>query len=336
MVESEQTDEIIYTESQVSGMMGVKHAGGDLPEIAPMAGRAALGRVIAVTVPKGGAGKSAMSLELSSLLALRLRHINRTVALVDANKAQGDVGMVLGLTGPTILDLYAEVGMREMSAEQVLRQMPVVPGMPENYRVLLAPPNTSQSNIPMVLYKRAIHQLRTVFDYVFVDCPVAEPHRSDDLNDAIFGVLRRDGHDSVLVPLIPDVSMVNNTVDWLDVISSEQYRLTAQHGVDKGMVRWLLNQEDSSTGMTLTEVRSYMHNYDRGFLGSVPADHRWKQARNAHRLMSRTTEAADIQSHLAKVLFHLSRERALDYTTGAAQAAPATSTKKKKGLFRRK
>lgn len=323
-----------YTETEVGSLMGVT-SGGDLPEVAPAPGRTALGRVISVTVPKGGAGKSSMALELSSLLALRLRHINRTVALVDANKSQGDVGMVLGLTGPTILDLYAETGMRDMTAEQVLQFMPAVPGLPENFRVLLAPPSMSQSNIPMVLYKRAIHQMRTLFDYVFVDCPVAEAFRADDLNDAIMGVLRRDGHDAVMVPLIPDISMVTYSVNWLDTISSESYRQAGNVGIDRGMVRWLLNQEDSHTGMTLAEVRSHMHKYDRGFLGSVPADPRWKQARNAHRMLSRTADAADIQAYLAKVLFHLTRERALDYTSGQPLVQPAPA-KKRRGLFGRR
>lgn len=309
-----------------------------MPRPLPMTGKMTFGRIIPVTVPKGGAGKSSLSLELSVLLATRLKQVNRLVALVDADKSQGDIGMVLGVTHPTVTELYQAVGTGHMTASDVLQFMPTPPGLPDNFRVLLAPASTDESHISMDIYRQALGAIRTSFDYIFVDCPVANAWRNDEMNASIFGSLdtNEGTQDTVLVPLVPDNAMVRVAMTWMSLITSEAYRNAGNYALRPEMFKWLLNQDDSSIGMTLVEIRAYMNDFDNGFLGTIPSDPRWKQSRNNRRLISTNTSMGDIHIHLQNILWQLTRENALDFSRHSVQQDSQPPKKKKKGWFSKK
>jgi MinD-like ATPase involved in chromosome partitioning or flagellar assembly len=169
-----------------------------------------LGQIIVVFNPKGGVGKTTISMNTSSVLQMRK---DQRVLLIDCDTVTGHVSTSLGMGAvPTVVDVWSrEVGtVRESSLPQIATRHS------SGIDVLV------MSNSPLhteVLEPRrvaeAIAAARVLYDWVIVDMhPDYGP-----LNQAIFALA-----DQILVPVTPDVPTIRAAVQFREISMELQVR----------------------------------------------------------------------------------------------------------------
>src|SRR4051794_23412998 len=122
--------------------------------------------VVAVFSPKGGVGRTTISVNL----AVAAAQDGKRVALVDSSFQFGDVGVLLNLNprNKSIADLAAEL----QSGEQYDSLDSFLVAHSSGVKVLLAPPSPEQAELVNPTAVRMVLQaLRNEHDLVVVDCP---------------------------------------------------------------------------------------------------------------------------------------------------------------------
>jgi pilus assembly protein CpaE len=187
--------------------------------------------VVAVFSPKGGVGRTTISVNL----AVAVAQTGKRVALVDASLQFGDVGVLLNLNprNKSIADLAGE-----LQADQIDSLDTFMITHSSGVRVLLAPPSPEQAElIGGVAVKRVLQRLRTDFDLIVVDCP-------SSFNEPTLAVL--DEADLILTLLTLEITSVKNMRLFLEVCEQLGY------GSDK--IRLVLNRADSTLGIRVADV----------------------------------------------------------------------------------
>jgi pilus assembly protein CpaE len=200
-----------------------------IPEISNGSGEPA--SVVAVFSPKGGVGRTTISVNL----AVAAAQTGKRVALVDASFQFGDVGVLLNLNprNKSIADLAGELQAGEaesLDAFMITHSSGV--------KVLLAPPSPEQAElIGALAVKRVLQGLRGLFDLVVVDCP-------SSFNEPTLAVL--DEADLILTLLTLEITSVKNMRLFLEVCEQLGY------GPEK--IRLVLNRADSTLGIRVADV----------------------------------------------------------------------------------
>lgn len=124
--------------------------------------------VLCVYSPKGGVGKTSISVNLAARLAYTTR---LQVCIVDLDIAFGNVGTRLGLYNPTVRELLNEP---HIDGESIARNL--VYDRRSGLFALLAPlrPETgvNRRKFSPAAYKKILSLLKERFDVVILDCPV--------------------------------------------------------------------------------------------------------------------------------------------------------------------
>jgi len=153
------------------------------------------GRVVTVFSPKGGAGKSVVSVNLAATMA---RRAMRTV-LVDADFALGDVSVMLRLDPPHTI---AEAVGRLDRLDSTLIGGLLTHHEPSGLDVLAAPPSPSDAEkITPAMLSGVLGVLRTMAEVVVVDTPPV-------LDDLVLALLAES--DVVVLVVSLDVPSVKN------------------------------------------------------------------------------------------------------------------------------
>jgi pilus assembly protein CpaE len=187
--------------------------------------------VVAVFSPKGGVGRTTVSVNL----AVAAAQTGKRVALVDASFQFGDVGVLLNLNprNKSIADLAGELQAGEaesLDAFMITHSSGV--------KVLLAPPSPEQAElIGASSVKKVLQGLRGMFDLVVVDCP-------SSFNEPTLAVL--DEADLILTLLTLEITSVKNMRLFLEVCEQLGY------GPEK--IRLVLNRADSTLGIRVADV----------------------------------------------------------------------------------
>ncbi len=188
------------------------------------------GKVITVFSPKGGAGKTTVSTNLS--VALNDSGAAR-VCLVDLDLAFGDVAITLQLEPRvTIID---GLGLVDPSDGDVA-------GLVTNFRpghdCLLAPVSPTEiERIPAPLVTALLVALSRTYDYVVVDTP-------SQLSDHVLAAL--DASDDIVLITTPELPSLKNLRLTLDVLDTLGYSAESRAVV--------LNRSDDSVGLSLAAV----------------------------------------------------------------------------------
>lgn len=123
---------------------------------------------VCVYSPKGGVGKTSISVNLAARLAYTTR---LQVCIVDLDIAFGNVGTRLGLYNPTVRELLNE---SHIDGESIARNL--VYDRRSGLFALLAPlrpeTGTNRRKFSPAAYKKILGLLRERFDVVLLDCPV--------------------------------------------------------------------------------------------------------------------------------------------------------------------
>jgi septum formation inhibitor-activating ATPase MinD len=280
------------------------------------------GHVIVVTSPKGGTGKSSVSINASVYLGLALAGSGQRVCLVDANFQQPDVGKLLNQYSPNIGNL-----MRDQAAITPERIEEYLIERPKWNTSFLLGPATPRDASPVYfnsqLYQRVLDALRQRFDYIVIDTPVAEVY-----HDILRGFALPEA-DYIIVPIVPALHTLMNADDWLRIITSPQH--AGGDGINPEKIGIVLNQEQSGIGCDEEQVRRELYGWN--FIGSIPATKEWLRCVNEGELIA-TKNYIEINEPFASILANAT---GLDEL--AAIAAPSQDRNPSgglKGLLRRR
>ncbi len=212
---------------------------------AAVASGIALAPMICILGPKGGTGKTLVSTNLSTALALAG---NRT-ALVDLDLQFGDVGLALGLRpDKTIYDLARSGGSLD---EDKLAAYLV--SHTSGLGVLLAPTRPDQASAVTVDFLRDVFTtLRAMSDYVIIDTP---PGFTPEVIAAI------DGSSDVCIVGMLDSLSLKNTKLGLETLELMGY--------DSARIALVLNRADTHVGITHEDVEAIIGRSPEVF---VPSD----------------------------------------------------------------
>jgi pilus assembly protein CpaE len=206
------------------------------PPVAPLVmgggGSSEPGLVVAVFSPKGGVGRTTVSVNLAVAAATEL---GKRVIVVDGSFQFGDVGVLLNLNprSKSIADLIPELEAGELESLD-----PFIINHSAGVRVLLAPPSPEMADAvtPSVI-KKVLDAVRRDHDLVVVDCTAY-------FNDTTLAIL--DSADIILTMLSLEITSIKNMRLFLEVAD--------QLGYEGSKVRLVLNRADSTLGIRVADV----------------------------------------------------------------------------------
>ena len=278
-----------------------------------------LGKVIVVTAPKGGTGKSSMSLNAAALLGMKLKGTGKNVCLVDANTQQADAGKYLSAHQPSIVDLLQDSSMiRPDRVTNFLHHKPQL-----NLSVLLGPPEPEVAHPAYITgdrYAEILDALKPNFDYIIVDTPVAELYHD------IFRTFALPYADYLLVCVTPNTVTIYNSYMWLRAVTTKE--AAGGMGFDENRIGIVLNRAEDGIGCDESVVEDQLRDYD--YVGAIPETPEWKDANNHNRLVV-LENRPDINTALLVVLEKATGEHLLDAASTAKLHAAGSS----RSLFRR-
>lgn len=233
------------------------------------------GYVVTIAAPKGGTGKSTMTLNLAAYLGLRLRGTGRNVCLIDANVQQADAGKYLGDYFPNV-----EGVLKDPSAMHPDRINDFLLHKPQyNLSALLGPDSPEGAN-PLYYtgkrYAEILEALRPNYDYILIDTPVAELYHD------MFRDFALPKANFIAVVITPNVTTLMNTDMWLRQVVAP---IGADGmGVDPAQIGLVLNRAEDDIGIDEQEVRRELGAWR--FLASVPETKAWKRCNNENQLVA--------------------------------------------------
>ena len=189
------------------------------------------GTVISIAGVKGGIGRSTIATNLAVALQ---QSGSRRVAVVDANIAFGDVGVMMNVTdAKTMLD--AVPYLRQIDVELLNT---ILVEHSSGVRLLLAPPSPQEAEVVTSdLVKQSVSVLAGMFDVVIVDTRPG----FDDLNLGIF-----DASDIIMLVVTMDMTSIKDARQFLEV--------TELLGYPAERVRLLLNRVNTYSGIPAEEI----------------------------------------------------------------------------------
>jgi pilus assembly protein CpaE len=214
-------------QSRMAAVVPVHAGGGNDSDRDP-------GVVVAVFSPKGGVGRTTVSVNLAVAAATEL---GKDVVLVDGSFQFGDVGVLLNLNpkNKSIADLIPELEAGESDSLETF-----VINHSSGIGVLLAPPSPEMAElITPTGIKRVLEALRAKHDLVIVDC-------TSWFNDTTLAIL--DTADMILTMLSLEITSIKNMRLFLEVAE--------QLGYETGKVRLVLNRADSTLGIKVVDVEN--------------------------------------------------------------------------------
>ena len=256
------------------------------------------GWVVAVSSPKGGTGKSGLTLNLAAYCGLRLQAENKRVCIIDTNFQQPDIGKMLGQYSPTIADI-----VRDKSS--------IHPDRINNYLVhrreinvsgLLGPARVDEADPTFInarLYVRVLEVLRELYDIIFLDTPVAELYHD------IFRGLVLPQADYLIVPVAPSMHTLMDADNWLHAITQPKH--AGGDNVNPDRVGVVLNQAQDGVGCSEEEVQQELASWR--YIGAIPYTKEWIKAGN-HRELVATKNYHELNEAFSRILWWATGEEA--------------------------
>lgn len=242
--------------------------------------RAGSPQVLAFTCPKGGSGKTSLSLNFASFLGAALAGRGRKVVWVDGNLQQADGARYLGADERTSRSIVDLVGRPELDDEAVLAALTGPEGTGQAVWALFGPTFKADADPRLVtaeLYRQSVVALRRHFDYIVVDTPVAE-HYDDFFTD--FVLSEADQLVVVVPPLLP---VVRGVREWLELQSHPV--AAGGSALPAAKVRVVLNMDSPRSGCPVETVRdAWLTRWS--WAGAVPYDPAWTAATNDGALLA--------------------------------------------------
>jgi len=263
------------------------------------------GHVITVTAPKGGTGKSSLSLNLAAYLGLRLRGTGKNVCIVDANVQQADTGKYLNAYTPNIEGILKDTSsIHPDRINQYLLHRPEL-----NMSALLGPTTVEAANPQYFTgkrYSQILDALKPNYDYIVIDTPVAELYHD------IFRHFALPRADFIVVAAAPNATTLINTDMWLRQVTAP--RQADGMGIDPDKIGIVLNRAQDDIGMDVEEAQRELGRWK--FLGSIPETKEWQRCNNDNELVA-TKNYHELNEAFSRVLAEATGEEMLRTTDSA-------------------
>jgi pilus assembly protein CpaE len=184
---------------------------GGVPGFA--AAQAALGKIIVVYSPKGGAGATTIAVNL----AVTLHNEETPAALVDANLQFGDVAVFMNeQVRNSILDLAPRADELEV---EIVREVMLTHNA-SGVKILAAPTRPEYAeNVTGEQFVKVLKFLRSMFSYIIVDA-------STTLTDVVLAAM--DASDLIILLTTQEIPAIKNArlfLDLADVLNIESRRI---------------------------------------------------------------------------------------------------------------
>lgn len=260
-----------------------------------------LGRVIAIVAPKGGTGKSFLSLNLAATLGIHLSSSGKKVLLIDANTQQADIGKYINKYSPTVEELAKNP--QDMSASVIINKYLA---KIDNLGIYcLLGPNSPTAAMPTFingsLYKSILNILKPEFDYIIIDTQVAEPYSDMFVNFVI------PYSEFFLAVATPNNITVTNVSQWLGQMSKP----LAQRGggIPAGKLGYVINQASSTVGLNTDQIRQQLSAYT--LVGIIPDSDEVKRFSNNFSVIAAYPDQVEMNNMFKGILHTITREKAL-------------------------
>lgn len=243
---------------------------------------------IAITSARRPTCKRGLAANLAVQLANMVAPENASVCVLDADSESRDIGLRLGVTGPTLMDLANDRSLRGNDAalaDAIAKVEPhgisVVP---------IKPP--SNVLLPLLRTKTAsmLGTVRQLFDFVVVDAPIGLGTHSEDWERALASQI-----DVLLVGVSADSGGLGAAVRYLQAIATGRRSGWLPPAMDIGIV--LTGSEEDGT-------RSQLEARADAKLGGLPVIARVPQlwGRDAPGFARGAAFSRDVADELAKIV----------------------------------
>jgi pilus assembly protein CpaE len=190
-------------------------------------------RVISVSNPKGGTGKTSLVVNAAAAFAKQ----GKSVAVMDANLQFGDIALYFDIKpNKTIYEWVKEAyGRSHYSVDQYMVKHNC------GVSILAAPPRPEFFEfITMEHVKAAIEEMKKQFDIVLIDIP-------GYLSDIHFGSLKSS--EEILLLTTNDIPTLRTTKLYLDTLESINL---------KGKVKLIINRENKNSSLNLKKIEEIL------------------------------------------------------------------------------
>lgn len=257
------------------------------------------GRVITVFSPKGGVGKTTMSVNL----ALALGRTRAAVCVVDLDLAFGDVAITMQIIPEHTIAEAGEASDQDLDYSLL---QTLLTRHASGITILAAPTHPEGRDLVTAsITRRVIQTLRRHFDYVVIDTPPG-------FDDQVLGAF--DETDECVIVTTLDVPTIKNTKVALETLDLLRLVPHGRH--------LILNRADEEVGLSLANVQEIL---GMQVSISLPSSNAVASATNH----GRPIVLSKPDHPVSKAIEQLAKNLV------GAKADVATTTPVKRGLFRR-
>ncbi len=211
-----------------------------------------LGQVLTVASPKGGSGKTTLSLALGGYLA---RHQELKVIVLDLDVRDGEIGFLTGFWKPTVMKLR-RFGISKSMIEETL-----VHDEGLGVDLLLAPRRPdSADELPGVFYEELIEQLRQSYDYIILDTSVN--YLESSVTQAAYG-----SADHILLLSETTSPALSSMARWIQKVTESKYY--GGMGISKNSIGIVLNRTEPGRHLEVSST-VLTNAQEVPILGSIP------------------------------------------------------------------
>jgi chromosome partitioning protein len=207
-----------------------------------------MGTVIAVTLPKGGVGKTTTAVNLAAGLSLAGKH----TLLVDAD-AFGASAIALGITGEKIRAGLFDVFNCTHGLQSVIHhtELPFLDLIPSNVRSIPMEERLLQMAENRTILKQSLRDVKNVYDYIIIDTP---PYLRGMTTNALVAA------DSVIIPVrsghfsIDAVEKLMSFIEWMRKIANPSLKV-------EGVLLTMHESRTKATVLTVGELERQFGSY---------------------------------------------------------------------------
>lgn len=217
------------------------------------------GLVVTVTSPRGGTGKSSISLLLAAELAKSSRENLESKALrvcvVDLDVHDGQIGFIIGRRTPTALNIALSP---ETQYPQAVKDALVYDENSGIYVLLATVRSNTIEHTDANFYKEVIAELARTFDVVIIDTSV--DHTSPYINEVALPLA-----DAVILVTNQSINSITSAHRWLEVAVTE-------YGTSVGKIGVVVNRTTLDAGLSGSQLTESFESFGVPVIAAIPAE----------------------------------------------------------------